>query len=280
MNSRMDRYTNKTNIGRRSQKNEELYKQVSQESIEEFNVNSNVSILKDDAKNIDLEMLKEMLEKKYREPSRKKTIKLEDLEEVEEQIKLEQTREYDINAILEKAKEKKTVDYETERLKKIRDTQYDILKGLDLSKKEPEEMQKVTNDEEKLMSLINTITANELSKKEKEESVDPLDILSDLKGNDNTAVIEGLKENTSSNTQINTDKIKEVVKKEVQSQIDNSFYTKSFKLSQKDFEEFKDLEDDVKTNKIFVTILTIIVILAFVFGVFLFLNNYFNWGII
>ena len=38
----------------------------------------------------------------------------------------------DINSILEAARQEKEVDYEEERLKKVRDTQYDILKNLEL----------------------------------------------------------------------------------------------------------------------------------------------------
>ena len=41
---------------------------------------------------------------------------------------------YDINAILEKAKKTQDVDYEKERLKKVHDTQYDILKKLNIAK--------------------------------------------------------------------------------------------------------------------------------------------------
>ena len=271
MNSRMDKYYDSSNtVKTRSQKNEELYKQVSKQALEDFNVNSNVSVLSDNSNTIDLEMLKDMLDKKYRETVKKKSINLE-LEEKEEDSFLEQTKEYDINAILEKARENKTIDYEKERLKKIRDTQYDILKGLNLEKEEV----KPTKEEEKLMDLINTITVNEMNGKKSD--LDPLDLFEDLKGSENTQVIEGIKEQTSN---IDTDKIKSVVKKEVEEQIDKSFYTKSFNLSKNDFDDFKDLQDDVKSNKILVTILSIIVILAFLIGAFIFLNIYLDWGLL
>ncbi len=168
MNSRMDKYYNSSKqIGKRSQKNEQLYKEVNKQSLEDFNVNSNVSVLGDNGKTIDLEMLKSMLDKRYKQPEIKKKIEL-DLPEDDDEISLEQTREYDINAILEKAHENKVVDYEKERLKKIRDTQYDILKGLNLDKKEEEEYQEPTEEEKKLMTLINTITAHEEFNKNKD----------------------------------------------------------------------------------------------------------------
>lgn len=269
MNSRMDKYyTSSKPVGQRSKKNENLYKEVGKKSLEDFNVNSNVSVLGDNGSTIDLDMLKDMLDKKYREPEKRKKINL-DVPQEDEDISLEQTKEYDINAILEKAHENKIVDYEKERLKKIRDTQYDILKGLDFTKKEekiPEEPE-ISEEEKKLMTLINTITANENSNKE----LDPLDLFQDLKGDENTKVLDGLKED------IKKEETKQI--KTENNKIDNSFYTSSFNLSKNDFEDFKDLQDDVKSNKVIVTILTIIVILAILFGVFLFLNIYFKWGI-
>ena len=277
MNSRMDKYYSSENVvGKRSKKNEGLYKKVNQQSIEDFNVNSNVSILSDDGTNIDIDMLKNMLEQKYKNKEKKKTIKIEDLPDDNEIIPMEETKEYDINAILQKARENKIVDYEKERLKKIRDTQYDILKGLDLTKKEKEEaeeLDKKSSEEEKLMTLINTITINE-----QKNEADPLDLFADLKSDDeDTKVLSPIEEETKT---INTDKIKKVVKEEVENQIDKSFYTNSFNLSKNDFEDFKDLQNDVKSNKLLITILSIIVVLALIFGVFIFLNIYFNWGIL
>lgn len=273
MNSRMDKYNNaNTRIGKRTQKNEELYKQVNKQNIQDFNVNSNATVLSDNGTSIDLDILKDMLDKKYKETNTRKPLDL-DFPIDDEPLDLEQTKEYDINAILEKARENKTVDYEKERLKKVRDTQYDILKNLNLNK--PEEEPEPTKEEEKLMTLINTITLNEQNSKEKE--LDPLDLFKDLKGSENTQVIEGLKEEVE---KAKTAPVKVVDPKEEEEQIDNSFYTKSLGISRKDFEDFKDLEKDVKSNKVLVTVLTIIIILAFLFGIFLFLNIYFDWGII
>ena len=267
MNSRMDKYYNsKEYVGKRSQKNEQLYKEVNKQSLEDFNVNSNVSVLSDNGSSIDLDMLKDMLDKRYKQSERRKTINL-DLPDVEEKINLEQTKEYDINTILEKAHENKTINYEKERLKKIRDTQYDILKGLDLNKKE-EEYQEPTAEEKKLMTLINTITANEINSKEKD--VDPLDLFQDLKGSENTAVLDGLKEDVKILANKSTDN-KPIDK------IDKTFFTNS--LSKSDFEDFQDLQNDVRSNRVLLTIVTIIVILACLFGVFVFLNIYFKWGI-
>lgn len=270
MDSRMDKYYKSlNNIGKRSQKNEELYKEVNKQTLEDFNVNSNVSVLSDNGTSINLDDLRELLDKKYSSSNKRKKLEF-DLPNVEEDIELEKTKEYDINAVLEKAHENKVVDYEKERLKKIRDTQYDILKGLNLKNEEVEE--DVSPEEKKLMTLINTITANELNQ---ENNMNPLDLFEDLKGNEDTQVLPALGTNTKV---YDTNKASNIVKKD--NQIDNSFYTKSFNLSKNDFEDFKDLEDDVKSNKIIVIILTIVIIVALLVGIFVFLNIYFKWGII
>lgn len=258
MNSRMDKYYNSNKIGQRSKKNEELYKKVGKESLENFKVNSNATVLSDDGANIDLEMLKSMLDKKYHNSKKKKTIDI-DLPPIEDEISLEQTKEYDINAILEKAKENKTIDYEKERLKKIRDTQYDILKNLDLSRKDEEEKEEVTPEEERLMTLINTITLNEENNK---KDLDPLDLFQDLKGDENTKVIEGIS-NSKEEKEKKTDNT---------IPIDKSFYTKSFNLSKKDFDDFKELQEDMnsgKAAKVIIIILITLIILAGLFYLYL-----------
>ena len=75
--------------------------------------------------------LVKLKDKKYRDDLPKKPL-LETIEEEEIEEKLADTKEFDINAILEKAKSTQNVDYEKERLKKVHDTQYDILKNLNI----------------------------------------------------------------------------------------------------------------------------------------------------
>ena len=173
----------------------------------------------------------------------------------------EETKEYDINAILKKAKLGKNVDYERERLKKVHDTQYDILKSLDLEKDTKNES-KVTSNKENLMNLINTITEKEMTRE-----LNPLDILTDLKGNDNTVVLEG------ANKQENIEDKKTITpQKEEKKEIDKSFYTNSLSFTQSDFDDFNDLKEDVESNKILVRTLLIIVGIVLIVG-FLFLAN-------
>ncbi len=290
MSSRMDKYNNQDNrdyeydyiysrnenLGSRSRKNEELYQEMNRDDLEDVNLTSNAHVIGDNEKNIDIDKVRQLLEKKYHEEPRKSRalIKQEEEEYIEEKGE-EETKEYNINAIIEKAKQDKDIDYERERLKKIRDTQYDILKGLDLEDEDDDDKEyvsKVTSNKDDLVNLINTITEKELTRE-----MNPLDILTDLKGNDNTVVLDGVKEELNKNDVKET--IKDTVKEEVKKEIDKTFYTNSISFSKSDFDDFNDLKEGVETNKVLIRILLIIVTIALIAGILFFANHFFdlNW---
>ena len=207
---------------------------------------------------------------------------IEDEVKEEQPINLDKTREYDINAILEKAKGEKEVSYEKERLKKLRDTQFDILSSLDVEE-EKEIKEPVEHNE--LMDLINTITARELVSKEKtkeqisENSVDPLDILTELKGNDDTVVVGGAREiesigETSPIMSLEeAEKIKPLVMEEERK---NQELTNTLQFTQSDFDDFNDLKKEVRSSRALMYAVIIIVSLIFIAGVVVFLNKFLN----
>ena len=207
MKSRMDKYkglndsidaNNEVERTSRVSRNQELYKEVSYAELDNFDLNSNVSILGDNTANIDIGKIRDILDEKYNEGPKKKS--LGDTDEIElPKINLDETREYDINSILAKAKEEKEFDYEEDRLKKLNEDAESILKDIDLDEEEYDsEESKVINkaktDEAELLDLINTITAKELIKEEANMDtlvgdMDPLDLLTDLRGDDDTRVM-------------------------------------------------------------------------------------------
>ena len=204
MQSRMDKYKNEeANVqvnnsqGRTSRvsRNQELYKEVSYADLDNFDLNSNVSVLGDNTSNIDIGKIKDILDEKYNETPRKNV--LGDTDEIElPKIKLDETREYDINSILAKAKEDKEYDYEEDRLKKVNEDAESILNNIDYEEEASESKvinEKKTNEAE-LLDLINTITAKELIREEANMNtlvgeMDPLDLLTDLRGDDDTRVM-------------------------------------------------------------------------------------------
>ena len=282
MKTRMEKYYDEenNNIALRQQKNESLYENLNDYEVDDYKIEANATVLDNNAKNIDVEKIKKILDTKYNKSPKRRSIVVDDSDYEEPDISLDETREYDINAILERARSEKEDDYEKERLKKIRDTQYDILNSLDIEGEEKDE-EKTENNE--LMDLINTITAKELEIKEqkKDSDLDPLDILTDLKGSDDTEVYESMTEEIKKVEE--QDKLEEtkkddeeekkentIVEKVKDETMDSSFYTTSlFKKH-----DFADDEDDTdKGLNIVIKILIVLVIICFLVGIFLFVRS-------
>ncbi len=277
MKTRVDKYFQETNdfAPKRVSKNTNLYEEIKNSELNNLNIGSNAKVIGENDSHMNIDKIKEILEKNYQDPPRKRSMKFDIPED--EELELEKTREYDINAILEQAREEKEVDYQKERLKKIRDTQYDILKNLELEAKS----KTVSNEDktkEELLELINTINLNEYQNKNNRKDsnetseLDPLDLLSDLKGDDNT-VVAGAKEFVALE-----EKIEEISddEEEQEESLDDSFYSNSMSFSKKDFADFEDLESN--GNGIVVKILIGIVFLAIVVGVVIFLNEFLSLG--
>ena len=283
MSSRMEKYSNdSSNLSSRTKRNEELYKTVSlnMSELDSFDLSSNVAVLGDNESNIDVDKIRQMLEYRYSEAPKRRSIKLE--APVPSRKKLDETKEYDINAVLTKAKATQEHDYETDRLRKLRDTQYNILKDLDF---ELERLQEETamgeidssTAEAKLMDLINTITHKEQVGDDVSAS---LDLLEDLKGTDDTVTIPAVTEEqlTGIKPEVQAT-IKDVVKEEVSQQIDKSFYTNSMAFTKSDFDDFNDLKSDVKSSKGLIKILIVLIAIVLVVGLTIILNSLFGWGL-
>lgn len=330
MQSRMDKYyddeVEETISSSRVKRNEKLYKEVSNLELEDFDLNSNVSVIGNNTDNININDIKNILDKKYHEHPRKKSFG--DTKEMQlPEIHLDETREYDINSILEKAKEKKEVNYEEDRLKKIRNTQYDILKSLDIiedeeeiedndSKEHRDDKTPVVADsenEKKLHDLIDTITAKEMieneSKLEVTGEMDPLDILSDLRGDDESTKVMGMlseeleaadseneriiKGNTlgiekepvvvndekTETEEISLDKEKKNKKDGKVTNIDNSFVGNTTTFTQSDFDDFNDLKEDMHITKIIIRILIFTIIIIFIVALVVLANKYLGLGL-
>lgn len=331
MQSRMDKYyakqssdgngkehlddLEKTTTLKRIDKNQVLYKEVSSKELEDFDLNSNVSVI-GEGNNVDIDKIREMLDRKYRELPKNKP--LNKTEPEIGKINLDETREYDLNSILEQAHKEKEINYEEDRLKKLRNTQYDILKDLDILKKDDEEIEeediekaKPVNkekEEKKLQELIDTITAKELIKQEDFDELDPLDLLSDLRGNDeNTKVlgalsdellideetIKGSKEPTKEIEvpELEEEKPLEIkpidvdmdftrdVKMPAKEEIQDLTKLQNINFTQSDFDDFNDLKEDMHFTKIVIRILIIVIIIVFLVGGLILANKLLGLGL-
>ncbi len=331
MQSRMDKYyakqssdgngkehlddLEKTTTLKRIDKNQVLYKEVSSKELEDFDLNSNVSVI-GEGNNVDIDKIREMLDRKYRELPKNKP--LNKTEPEIGKINLDETREYDLNSILEQAHKEKEINYEEDRLKKLRNTQYDILKDLDILKKDDEEIEeediekaKPVNkekEEKKLQELIDTITAKELIKQEDLDELDPLDLLSDLRGTDeNTKVLgalsdellideETIKGNKEPTKEIEvpepeeekTLEIKPIdvdmdftrdVKMPAKEEIQDLTKSQNINFTQSDFDDFNDLKEDMHFTKIVIRILIIVIIIVFLVGGLILANKLLGLGL-
>ena len=308
----------------RLQRNQELYKTVSSMDIEGFDLNSNSLVLDSNVSDIDLDDVKERLEEQYHENPRNKSFG--DTDEINlPKINLDETREYDINAILAKAKEEKEINYEEDRHRKVNDVLKDIEEftksNSEALEKEDSKSGVAKEKEEELKELIDTINAKELISEEENLEVtgemDPLDLLSDLKGDDdNTRVLgqlteemELVEEPEEKSVELTTEEIKEISElsdeepteevellkeeeieekpakkskkkaKEDTVELDNSFIGKTSTFNEEDFDDFEDLKEDMKVTKVIIKILVIIIVLVFIAGLVILANSKFNWGL-
>lgn len=271
METRIDKFNESKSMSRVA-KNSSLYREINDSELDNFNVRSNATVIGNQDKEIDVEQIKKILDKRYNSAPRRRSIRIEPQEEVS-RISVDDTKEYDLTKVLEKAKDEKVETYEENRAKKLRNTQYDILNNLNLDASEEEvKEEKKIDPEENLMNLINTITINEAKKQEsKKDDVDPLDILTDLKGEGDTQVYDSITTVTKI-TEIKEKEKEKIDNNKDNNTIDNSFYTDNL-FKKKDFEE--DSNDFVDEDKlgIGIKILIALVIIVFVVGLVLFIKS-------
>lgn len=305
MQSRMDKY-NSSDIAykSRTQKNQDLYEDVKTSSLKDFDVNSNFSVIDADADSIDISKLGKILDEKYNEYTpKRRSIEVPAYEE--EPIvsqPLVDTKKYDINAILQKAKQGKNVDYNKERLKKVREAQYEILNNLDLELKKVEDAKKNSErkaEEDNLMNLINTITQLEIKNKEESKKKDndsSLSLFSDLIEESNTEDQEEKLPPMSDVTQtqkeirlvvIDPEKAKEIEKENEEKNSENKEENREEKVEKTlsklniDLSSYDDFSDISKqdTGTIIIKIIIFIIIIALVVGAVYILNVLLNLGL-
>lgn len=247
MASRMEKYhSNTSELGTRSVKNESLYRDM-YENTEYSNIEGITTIEK--TNEISLEQIHELL--KEREAIKKrKSIEEKEIPKVYSSPAVE--KNYDIRDVLVKAKDEHVEDNKN---RSLRNTQYDILKNINISNED-----NVYNDEEIEKTLVNTKVLkgyddNELS----------LDMLSDLKSTGDTIVEENVEDLLKE-----VQEAKETYEPVDDDGLDKSFYTSSLNFKEEDFEQIKDLQDTIDSNNklikflFFLLFLVIVAVLGYI----------------
>lgn len=198
MNSRMEKYGDEPieNMSR-SARNRKIYSSIDFDDISSIRTNNNVSVISDAEKEIDIEKIKKYINSINEEKiEKRKRISLELPQEEHEEIKKEEERDYDINSVLERARDKRTTDYEVDRHRKLNSTQYDILKNIKIKDDTEHEIDTtdkkddLNTQEKTIVDLIQTISINSKNSKD--------DLLQDLiSNNENTVVMAPINEDTN-----------------------------------------------------------------------------------
>jgi hypothetical protein len=258
MPSRMEKYY-QTNEEKdptsRSKLNEDLYNRIYDEA--EY---SNMEVIADieTTNEIDITKIKDILktredymrEKEVRQIIKKPVeviIPKETEETFEEKI-------YDIRDILNKAKDSR----ETEDYHSLKNTQFDILKGIKLRDI------KETKEDDELKGLINTITNTSLLNKMDNKDLS-LNLLDDLQSSGHTVITD-------------TDSIKKIMEEQEEKPteditiIDKSFFTSSANFANEDFEELKEMSTAIKKNnfliKLLIFMLLVIITVSMIYIVY------------
>ena len=291
MKTRMDRYKD---IGpnneqqSRSNKNQELYQNIGTNAkYTNFTdvSNSNAYMYNPSKKN---NYTRESYQhiKEYTNIAPKTRVKKE-LDDFNHLYQDHENRVYDINSVLEKAKENRKEIDERESQRKLKNTNYNILASLnpeELEKYRKEKMKRLKPDEDEIRELIDTIASKTLAGEiSKDTGVDLLSDLMATSAMDRVSVPqkeekEVKKETTNTNLEMSRDILdKEAMKKiekakkevpqttdnEIMKDLDKSFYTKSMELSDKDFFS-GDSEDDEKKIPVVVKVLLILILIALI----------------
>lgn len=287
MRSRMDRYReldNDTERTSRSRRNQELYQNIGTNAkYTNFTdvTNSNTTLIDRNRRDYSTREAYQK-RKEYTSFENKPKVKKE-LDDFNHLYQDHENRVYDINSILEMAKENRKDKDSMEEKRKLKNTNYNILASLnpeELEKYRKEKQNRNKPDDNELRGLIDTITSKTLAGEISKET--GVDLLSDLMA---TSALDKVPAESAIKQDENNDKDnikgKDILNKEdmvkveeakkdykepssdIMRDIDKSFYTKSMDLSDKDF--FTDEDDDNEKHiPVIVKVLLILILVALV----------------
>ena len=165
----MEKYENMPSDGlSRTQRNQQIYNSTDIGELSRIRTNSNVSVISDAPKEIDLDKIRNYINSLNGETGeRKRRISLELPPEEKEEIVRREEKDYDINSVLERAKEKRELNYQEERYHKINNTQtgLEILKNIKIREEKSHELDpditgpidELNTEEKTIVDLIQNI---------------------------------------------------------------------------------------------------------------------------
>lgn len=239
MESRMEKYYKENpEYYKRSKRNEALYRDITRD----MNDLDNLPI-PDNSNEIDIDGLKQIISSRDEYRKAKDMGRTVTRERVVEEPKEDKRRVYDINVLLETAKNEVNKNNEVEGKKLINANFLTDLDDANVPSNDLVEVSEVTSENEKEKEVSNTDSL-------------PLDILVDLKGTDNTVVTDPIVKDEV--TMI--EKIKD----------GETFYSGSFNFTKKDFADEEDYDNlfEEKNHtglKLFFLIIGLVLLIAVIY---------------
>ena len=301
----MDRYKETTEEKPRLSrvaKNDLLYDEIKTQELSRAKSNNNIKVIEGSGKTIDLDKIRKYLEESKNDTKQRRTRLVVDPSSEDDISSLEETKEYDLNSVLEKAKRNREIDYESERYKKLKNNEFDILKRIKKYEEEyresEDEDEPLNTEERTLVDLINTVAApkddllsaltggetGEITlpiEEEKTEGTLKDDIKNAInKTNDlkeititkvDTTALKAAKREEEKELELNKTKELRDLKKKT-NDFDRSFFTNSMSFSKEDFEGFDEIEKNAKKGNLISKILLGVLVLLVVISLILIVN--------
>lgn len=248
MKSRLNKYEN--NAARsRTEKNQSLYDDMYS------NTNYSNMVVLDDSSEVDINKIKELIDKEKNENKRvnKSNFNKEEYDSIVP-LKPEERKLYDINEVLKEAKNNRNIIEEASEKSKIENYKFkNIEEELSKTRRVYENLIK---EEKELLNLMNTMT-------NMDSDAIASDMFQDLTNKDDLTEVLDIEEanpvivNPVENENVGVKQIDE----------DSTEYsTDTFMFNTKDFEGMDDLRSNVKKTSIFIIVLIVIVVLLMITG--------------
>ncbi|MBQ7136900.1 MAG: hypothetical protein IJO43_02850 [Bacilli bacterium] len=278
MKSRLDRYNDNNEskqIGSRLSKNKHLYDDLNNkigfEELVDFNTQTRIELTSLSEPKRSRESYQQI--KDYQQIIGNKEI------EKSSKIQEEEIKVFDINSVLEEARKNRNEIDELEKKRKLKSDEYNVLSDLNkkyLSKDKDKEEDKYEGLEE----LINTITSKTLAQDLKKIEENDDDLFSDLVATSIDLQVKAPHENEKIDITglIDTSKDDDFEDTE-ETEVDNSFYTRSMDLSEHDFDFDEETERKSSVKRNILIFVVTVVLLAILIVVGYFVMNHFGFDI-
>lgn len=166
----------------RVKKNQSIYTNTDMSELSRIRTNNNVSVISDNTKGIDIEKIKRYVYSNEDLDENRKRISLELPPEEKVVVTRKEEKTYDINSVLETARDKREVDYAEDRHRKLNSTQIDILKRIKIKEEQQAAIDdditgpidELNTEEKTLVGLIKNIQINSKNNGKKADLLDEL----------------------------------------------------------------------------------------------------------